>query len=103
MAKAEIFSGICGFTTTVVSSLKGEKCGLEISSECGNIKKMAPELTEVDPLGEISYQGEGPVILKTAARFSPHPGCPVPSGIIKAMEVEAGLALPKNAFIKVTK
>ena len=29
--------------------------------------------------------------------------CPVPSGIIKAIEVAAGLALPKDASIQVSK
>jgi hypothetical protein len=32
-----------------------------------------------------------------------HPACPVPSGILKAIEVAAGLALPKDASIKPSK
>jgi hypothetical protein len=101
MAKAEIQSGICGFCTTVTAASKGELCGLNITTDCGNIKKLAVDLTEVDPLQEITYTGEEPKILKKASEHLPHPGCPVPSGIIKAMEVESGLALPKDATIKV--
>ena len=103
MAKAEIQSGICGFCTTVTATSNGEMCGLAIKSDCGNIRKLAPDLIEVDPLQEITYHGEGPKILKKASEHLPHPGCPVPSGIIKAMEVESGLALPKDAAIKVTR
>ena len=101
MAKAEIQSGICGFCTTVAATTSGEMCGLAITSDCGNIKKLAGDRTEVDPLQEITYTGERPKILKKASEHLPHPGCPVPSGIIKAMEVESGLALPKDAAIKV--
>ena len=67
------------------------------------MEQLAEALTEVDPYKEISYRGEGPVTLKLAAEHLVHPACPVPSGIIKAIEVEAGLALPKDASIKPSK
>ena len=35
-----------------------------------------------------------------AAEHLVHPACLVPAGIIKAIEVEAGLALPMDASIK---
>jgi hypothetical protein len=34
--------------------------------------------------------------------FIPHPACLVPAGIMKAIEVAAGLALPRDGFIRVT-
>jgi hypothetical protein len=37
-----------------------------------------------------------------AAKHCKHAACPVPSGIIKAIEVASGLALPKDASITVT-
>jgi hypothetical protein len=52
---------------------------------------------------EITYQGRGPVTLELARVHCLHPACPVPAGIIKAVEVEAGMALPKDAAILVTK
>jgi hypothetical protein len=64
------------------------------------VKRLAEQLTEVDPYREISYRGEGPVTLRLAAKHLMHPACPVPSGILKAIEVESGLALPKDASIK---
>ena len=67
------------------------------------MEQLAEALTEVDPYKEISYRGEGPVTLKLAAEHLVHPACPVPSGIIKAIEVAAGLALPKDASIKPSK
>lgn len=103
MASAEIESGICGFCTTVRTTTEGRMVRVEFETECGYVEQLAEALTEVEPYGEISYRGEGPVTLRLAAEHLVHPACPVPSGIIKAIEVEAGLALPKDASIKPSK
>jgi hypothetical protein len=103
MAKAEIESGICGFCTTVKTTSEGRTVRVEFETDCAYVDQLADALTEVDPYKEISYRGEGPVTLKLAAKHLVHPACPVPSGIIKAIEVEAGLALPKDASIKPSK
>jgi hypothetical protein len=100
MASAEIESGICGFCTTVRTTTDGRNVRVEFETECGYVEQLAEALTEVDPYKEISYRGEGPVTLRLAAEHLVHPACPVPSGIIKAIEVEAGLALPKDASIR---
>jgi hypothetical protein len=103
MASAEIESGICGFCTTVKTTSEGRTVRVEFETSCGYVEQLAEALTEVDPFREISYRGEGPVTLRLAAEHLVHPACPVPSGIIKAIEVEAGLALPKDASIKPSK
>ncbi|MEJ2210719.1 MAG: hypothetical protein P8129_17000 [Anaerolineae bacterium] len=103
MAKAEIHSGICGFTTRVKARQEGRNVVLEIESDCDAIQRLAEELTEVEPFGEITFRGEGPRTLKAGAKYCHHPACPVPVGIIKAIEVEAGLALPADATITVNK
>ncbi len=103
MATAEIASGICGFCTTVRTQADGRSVGLEFETTCGYVEKLAEQLTEVDPYREISYRGEGPLTLRLAAEHLVHPACPVPAGIIKAIEVEAGLALPRDASIKPAK
>jgi hypothetical protein len=103
MASAEIESGICGFCTTVKTTAEGRRVRVEFETSCGYVEQLAEALTEVDPYREISYRGEGPVTLRLAAEHLVHPACPVPSGIIKAIEVEAGLALPKEASIKPSK
>jgi hypothetical protein len=62
---------------------------------------LAKELKVVNPEEEISFAGNGPKTLRMAAKHCKHAACPVPSGIIKAIEVASGLALPKDALIKV--
>ena len=104
MAKAEILPGNCGFTTIVETTLDGDVCKITLVSDCKAIQKLALELTEVNPYKEISFRrGNSPLILQMGAKYCTHSACPVPVGIIKAVEVEAGLALPMDVTIKVTK
>ena len=103
MATAEINSGICGFSATVKTEKEGSKVRLSIESECQAIQNLAAELTEVDPFQEITFRGSGPRSLAMGAKHCFHTACPVPVGIIKAVEIEAGLALPKDATIKLSK
>jgi len=103
MATVEVDSGICGFVTTVRTRTGGRTMSVEIASECEHIQKLAAALTEIDPFQEISFRGEGPLTLRLAAQHCAHAACPVPVGIIKAIEVEAGLALPKDVAIRVSR
>ncbi|MFN8596054.1 MAG: hypothetical protein U0559_07710 [Anaerolineae bacterium] len=103
MAKAEIFSGVCGFTTTVEATMDGKVCNLSITSDCAAIRKLGEELTQVNPFREISTRRAMPQTLEMGAKYCTHAACPVPVGIIKAVEVEAKLALPKDVTIKLYK
>jgi hypothetical protein len=102
MAKAEIFAGVCGFNTTVTARRNGHGCILDIHSECTAIQRLAEHLNEVDPLKEISFRRTLPETYEAAHQYCSHAACPVPSGIIKAVEVEAGLALPCDVSIKIS-
>ncbi|HEY3345652.1 MAG TPA: hypothetical protein VGJ97_12030 [Anaerolineaceae bacterium] len=103
MAKAEIYPGNCGFITTVEAVKDGKVCKVSIHSDCAAIQKLALELTEVNPLQEISFRRSTPRILELGAKYCTHAACPVPVGIIKAVEVASGLALPGDATIKLSK
>ncbi len=103
MSKAEIFSGICGFTTVVEATMEGKMCKLTIMSDCASIQRLAEELTQVQPLLEISARRTMPQTLQMGAKHCAHAACPVPVGIIKAVEIEAKLALPTDVVIKLSK
>jgi len=105
-AKVEIDSGICGMHTTVwaTTDMATYRCKLKITSSCEAIQKLAEEIPEVDAFQEISLRmGEGPEVLRKGMAICFHSACPVPVGIIKAIEVASQLALPKDAIIKVSK
>jgi len=103
VARVVVHSGICGFTTRIeaTAAAAGRHVDLTIESNCAAVRKLAAELTRVDAFREISFRGEGPLTLQLAPQRLNHPACPVPSGIIKAVEVAAGLALPAEARIEV--
>jgi Family of unknown function (DUF6951) len=103
VATARIEAGICGFSTTVRTRGEGRTMKVEIESDCEHIRELAAALTEVDPFREITFRGDGPLALELARVHCAHAACPVPTGIIKAIEVEAGLALPKDVTITVTR
>jgi hypothetical protein len=103
MSKATIHAGICGFKTEVTVHNQGKHCTLTIHSDCGDIQKLADRLKKVDPYREISFKGDGPLTFKSFKECCLHPACPVPAGIIKAIEVEAGLALPMDVSIEISK
>ncbi len=103
MATAEIEAGICGLTTTVQTQADGATVRVDIQSDCEHIARLAAALTEVEPFREISFRGQEPLTLEKAREHCAHAACPVPTGILKAIEIEAGLALPKDVTIRVSK
>jgi hypothetical protein len=101
MAKAEILAGACGFSTSVEAIQDGKMVNLKITSDCASIQRLAQELTQVNPYEEISFRKAVPQSLALGMKHCAHPACPVPVGIIKAIEVEAKLALPVDVNIHI--
>ena len=83
--------------------MNGKLCDLKITSDCAAIRRMAEELNQVNPYQEISFKRNMPLTHEMGVKYCTHAACPVPSGIIKAIEVEAGLALPTDVSIKLSK
>lgn len=104
MVTAEVHSGICGFVTRIkAESNDMQNVSLTIESDCPDVQKLAGELLSLDAFKEILSRAVNTTTYQLASRFCPHPGCPVPSGILKAVEVAVGMALPKNVQILITK
>jgi len=102
VAKAEIHAGICGFTTVVEATMDGKVCILEINSDCEAVRKLARNLSQVEPFQEISFRGVMPRTIEMGIAHCAHAACPVPVGIIKAVEVAARLALPQDVSIRLS-
>ncbi len=99
MTKVVIHPGACGFSVTVTAE-KGEdkKVRLLIETECEMVKRMAEELPALDMMSVFTRLLDNPVY-RSAARHLKHVTCPVPGGILKAMEAECGFAVPKDVSI----
>lgn len=104
MATGIIHAGVCGFTINVKAVSDDEqKIKIEITSDCPNYQKIALELKEIDAYKEIFNKLHMGTVYEAFAKYSPHPSCPGVSGILKTVEVAAGLALPQTASIIIAK
>jgi hypothetical protein len=100
MAELFVEAGVCGFTARITTTTRPDgMVALTVSTDCPHVARLAQALPEIDPLREITYRGEGPAVLQAAAATLPHPACVVPAAILKAVEVAAGLALPRDPRI----
>lgn len=68
---------------------------VKVTSECKMVGKLGEELGELTMMDAFKRLTDNPVYTKGAACLK-HAACPVPSGILKALEVEAGLAVPRD-------
>jgi nitrite reductase/ring-hydroxylating ferredoxin subunit len=64
---------------------------------------MEEELEEINGYKECFSKFDSSQIYKAASKHCQHLACPVPSGIIKGIEVACGLALPKDVEINIEK
>lgn len=102
MAKVTVNAGICGFVAVInATQNEDEMVDLSFKTTCPNFKKLEEELKEVDPLTCcFSKIGEGE-IFEAFKPLCPHIVCPIPTAVLKAIEVAGGLALPKDVTMKI--
>jgi hypothetical protein len=99
MAKVRIDAGACGIETLVEVERAGEKrYSLKVGSACEMVERLARELPELDMLDVFKKVLDNPVY-RSASLCLRHVSCPVPCGILKALEAEAGLAVPRAVSI----
>ncbi len=106
MTEVSIFAGICGFTTLVRSEDQGGfQAELNLESECPNWQRVNEVLggEVINVMGELFKDKKtgtlNSQVLDVSLSTIPHVSCPVISGVLKALEVSVGLALPKDAQI----
>lgn len=103
---AEIDPGICGFLAAVSASTDDQQHVLiDLESECESMQILAGLLGEISPIDAYAEMGpDESVVLKAARSVLQSRGCceacVVPAAICKTVHVAAGLALPKDVFIR---
>jgi len=103
MTKVIVNAGACGFTVTITAEKEaGKKIRISLDTECEMVKKMQEDISLLDMRAVFTGHLNNPVY-RSAAKHLQHVACPVISGILKAVEVEAGLALPKDVSIVFSK
>jgi hypothetical protein len=100
MANASVISGICGFRASIQAVVDDNyEVELQITSDCAKIRNLASALPHVSALHEVGSPISDTETYQAASRCKLHTACPVPCGILKAVEVAAGLALPADVSI----
>ncbi len=103
MTNVIVEPGVCGLTADIkVEMVDSMTAKISIDTQCKMIAKLVEDLGETvnvfDLLG-MSRNSE-PLLEKGRAGTRIHAACPVISGIAKAAEAAAQLALPRDASIK---
>jgi hypothetical protein len=104
MTKVEVEPGNCGMLAVITAeSEDGQTVRLSVDTKCPHVAAAMGEIEEVDGFVEPTLPPGESVIYSELATRCRHSACPVPSAVIKAVEVEAGLALPQDVTIRITK
>ncbi|MCC6347256.1 MAG: hypothetical protein IT388_08740 [Nitrospirales bacterium] len=98
MTKIVVNPGACGLPAKVDVKKEGENFSVTISSPCKMVAKLGDELRDLTMRDAFTRIMENPVYQKGSSCLR-HVACPVPSGILKALEVEAGLNVPRDISI----
>jgi len=104
MIKVNVDAGICGFKSEIAAkSDDGQNADISFKTDCPNLKPLEEILSSIDGFTECFGKISTTKAYKLADSHVKHPACPVPCGIVKAVEAACGFALPKDAIITVKK
>jgi hypothetical protein len=94
-------AGICG-RTTVIHAEENDDMTVKITleSDCPMVSR-TPLPESIVPWDEVGTPMDQTVVYKWASANLAHAACPVPCGIIKAIEVAGGLGLKKDVSIEI--
>ena len=101
MTTLDIKPGICGHYARVQAfAHERRSVTIVIESDCEKISVFSSCLIPLDIKSLFHHPFNRNPIYEQAGRCGLHSACPIPCGVIKAAEVELGLALKKDvAFI----
>jgi hypothetical protein len=99
VTRVVVEAGICGFTTTISAIKTGKRrVSVEVESDCEAVAELDGQLQDMGWLEALGPPGKS-AVWECACAHIKHPSCPVPMGILKAIEVELDLALPRDVVI----
>lgn len=103
MTKVSVNGGACGFQTKIEITADRRNANLIIDTECPSLKPLSEELKTVNGYAECSGFIGDTNVFQAARKYCKHAACPVPTAIIKGIEVACGLALPRNIEMTISK
>jgi len=96
----EVDAGCCGFTTKIeVLKVDDHLVKADVSRDCEMITAWGKELGSLD-WGQCFRNSADSPVFQCASKHIAHVACPVSVALLKAMEVEVGVALPVDVAIR---
>ncbi|MFC2009119.1 DUF6951 family protein [Chloroflexota bacterium] len=100
MTTVEVDGGICGYVSAVRARRSSPSTvHVDVESDCSMVMACTESLNELQARDALNPRREG-WVHKLMFKHIRHAGCPVPTGVAKAVEVEMGAALPADAYIR---
>ncbi|RLF05938.1 MAG: hypothetical protein DRJ60_04975 [Thermoprotei archaeon] len=90
--------GICGMKARIIVEKRNVSVNVNIESKCSDVKAFSSNLKSLS-INEVLKPLSENRIYREAAKFLRHPSCPIPCAVLKAIEVELGLALKKDVHL----
>lgn len=95
-------AGVCKMRTRIHAVQQDDlMIRLDIESDCPNVLKMSWRMKPINPYTEVESKICESEVYKWANEVLPHAACPVPCGMIKAVEVAGDLGIKRDATIVV--
>ena len=95
-------AGVCKMKTIITATT--DEMGmvkLDIKSDCPNILRMTWKMETFSPYSEVEAEFYKSEVYKLAQETPiPHTACPVPSAMVKAIEVAGDLGLKRDVSIR---
>jgi hypothetical protein len=93
-------AGVCGMTSKIIATASEDMMTVNvvIESNCPMVQKLTP-IEGINPYEAIGEPFTESKIYTKAAGCLRHTACPVPCGIVKAVEAESGMGLKKPVSI----
>ena len=99
MTRVIVKSGICGFISIIeVEEVDDKSLKIVIDSRCPMVTELGKSLVEIDE-GEVFKSHIDTAVYKAASSCKLHTTCPVPMAVLKAIEAEVHLALPRDVVV----
>lgn len=102
MTKVTINPGVCGLITRVQAQSEDQiEVKVTVESDCQGISKLFEAIGDTFDAFEVCLSApvKNPLYQAAVDYLPGHAACPVLAGIIKCMEAECRLALPRDAGI----
>lgn len=104
MAQVRVNPGVCGLLAVIDATADEDlQVRVKIQSDCPSIQAMEDKLQALDGYTEVLGKWGSSTVSKAAELHCPHAACPVPSAILKAVEVACVLALPRPVTMEITR